>query len=99
MIQNSITQQAECLACPWNKQCVQPPQMTEEEVKARIGLDKNPDSESKEDAEKSLFGGLLNAMMFGGKDKEAPVCPIFANALRAGPELTQKIKDIMQGKV
>ena len=98
MIQNSITQQAECLACPWNKQCVQPPTMTEEQVKAEIGLDKNPDNESREDAEKSLFKGMLGAMIFAGKDKEAPVCPIFANALRAGPELTQKIKGIMQGK-
>jgi len=72
--------------------------MTEEQVKAEIGIGKKPDSESKEEAEASLFKGMLSAVMYGGKDKEAPVCPIFASALRAGPELSQRIKDIMQGK-
>ena len=93
-----VEQQAECAACPWNRRCIQPPTMTEEEVRAQVGLDEQPDPKSKDDVEKSMFEIMMKTLVYAGRDAEAPVCPIFANALRSGPELSQKIRDIMQGK-
>lgn len=94
-----VEQQAECAVCPWNRQCIQPPVMTEDEVRAQVGLDEQPEHQSKDDAEKSMFSMLMKTLVYAGKDVEAPVCPIFVSALRAGPELSQKIRDIMQGKL
>jgi len=89
---SKLEQQLSCTTCPWNKYCIEPPVMTEEEVKAQIEKGKEGD-----DKETALFGGLINALVFAGKDREARICPIFAQALRSGPELSQKIKDIMKG--
>lgn len=95
---NRLEQQLSCSTCPWNRNCVSPPTMTEEEVNKEIGIDEKPDVSSKEAAEQSLFTGMFKAMVYAGKDKEAPVCPVFARALREGPEISQKIKEIMQGR-
>lgn len=54
------------------------------------------DVESKTSEDK-LFSGLLSAMMFAGKDRECPACPIFIEKLRESPDLSDSIKKMMKG--
>ena len=98
MVRTQIERQAICANCQWNKQCIEPPNMTEDEVKAEIGLDEKPNIDSREDAEKSLLSTMMKAVVFGGEDKKAIVCPILADALRSGPEVSLAVRNIMQGK-
>lgn len=91
-----VEQQLSCAACPWNKHCIEPPRMTAEEVEMKIGLDVDNEPISKEKSTGVLFSSLMSAMVYAGRDKEAPVCPVFANKLRESPELSQRIKDIMK---
>ena len=89
---NKVEQQIECLACPWNKNCIEPPVMTKEEVEAKMEEIKP----TKEEGEGKLLGGMMSILFFGGKDREAIVCPTFANVLRSSPDLSQRIKAIMR---
>lgn len=91
-----MEQQIECSTCQWNQNCIDPPSMTEAEVKAKI--DETKPKEDGENTGDSMMSGLMTAMLFSGKERESRVCLTFANALRSGPELTQQIKAIMQGK-
>ena len=90
-----LENQVECTTCTWNKMCVNQPTMTKEQMEEKIKLPDKESGEGKE--EKGIFGGLLNVMMFAGKDTECRCCPVFISRLSQGPELTQKIKDIMRG--
>ena len=92
---SKVEQQIECTTCPWNKNCIEPPTMTEDEVKAKMEEAGPKQGMDREEGEKSMMSGMLTAMFFGGKDTEAKVCPVFANALRKSPELSEKIKAIM----
>jgi hypothetical protein len=62
--------------------------MTEEQVEKTLN-----DFESKA---KDPAAFLVGAIIFAGKDKECPACPLFIKRLRASPKLAQKIKEIMQ---
>ena len=89
-------QQIDCATCPWNKLCIDPPVMTDEEVKAKIESEQMDKDKSKDDAERSVFTGLLSVLIFSGKDRDCRACPIFIERLREGPELSAKIKQIMK---
>lgn len=97
-VNQEVEQQIECVACPWNKQCIEPPMMTEEEVKAKMDEGKPEASMSQEEAEGKLMGGIVSALFFVGKDTEARICKVFANALRKSPDISNQIKAIMQAK-
>ena len=88
-----VERQVQCASCAWNRNCIEPPHMTEDEVKAQMEESK---VEAKEQGEAGLLGGLMSAMFFAGKDREATVCPVIADTLRDGPELSQYIKDYMR---
>ena len=92
-----VEQQVECLSCQWNKNCVEPPTMTKLEVEGKMAEMQPKPGATQEDSGKALFRGLTSALIFGGRDTQAQVCPTFANALRSGPELSQQIKSIMKG--
>lgn len=94
---NKVEQQIECATCPWDRFCIRPPMMTKEEVEREIKDKMKPDKEDK-GGESTLFGGLMATMIYGGKDKECPACPVFIEELRKGPELSKKIKELMKGK-
>jgi len=94
-----VERQVECATCPWNKNCIEPPSMTEAEVKAKLDESmptKTDRIDEHEDIGKSLIGGLMTTLMFSGKDTECKVCPTFAAAMKSGPELSQHIKAFMQ---
>ncbi len=95
---NQVEQQVECQTCQWNKACIDPPSMTKEEVEAKMAESKPSQDADKESGEKSIMGSLMSAMFFGSKDRECHVCPVFAERLRSGPELSNQIKEIMKGR-
>ena len=100
-------QQVNCTTCTWNKQCIEPPTMTREEIEAKIDGEKllpEPDSlasaeereEWEKNSNKSLIGGLMSVMMFSGRDTECRVCPVLAEKLREGPAIPAIIKEYMK---
>ncbi len=93
---SKVEQQIDCPTCPWNKNCIEPPTMTKEEVDAKVKEARPTPEMSGEQKEGVILSGMLSVMFFGGKDTESQVCPIFANVLRDSPELSQKIKALMQ---
>ena len=90
---NQIEQQVECTSCQWNKYCIEPPIMTKEEYEEMINKEKD---KAKMDGESGVYSSLLTALVFGGKDKTCNACPVFIDRLSQGPELSNKIKEIMR---
>ncbi len=93
-----VEQQVECSTCQWDKFCLKPPTMTEAEVKDKVSFkgEKPTDPDDKEAANKSMFGDILNMVVYAGKDKDCIACPTFIARLREGPELSNRIKALMQ---
>ena len=92
-----VEQQVECSTCPWDKFCIQPPSMTEEQVEAEIKKDRGGnDPEDPKAREGAMIGGIMSALMFAGKDRECRACTTFITKLREGPELSNRIRAIMQ---
>lgn len=91
----SVEQQVECATCTWDKFCIKPPNMTKDEVERNI---KEAGDKGKEKGKpnEDIFGSLMGAMMFSGKDKECHACPTFINRLRQSPDLSNNIKRIMK---
>lgn len=83
----------ECKTCPWNRFCIEPPAMTEEEVRERL---EEIEKEAGKRGKDSMFYMLISTMVFGHRDKECPACPVFIQRLRASPKLVQEIREIMQ---
>lgn len=92
MNEPEIKNQVECATCPWNRNCIEPPTMTADDVKGVIEKQEEGNS-----SEKRMVGGILATMVFGGKDTECRACPIFIERLRQGPELSGRVKEIMKG--
>ena len=86
-----LEQQISCINCPWNRNCVDIPVMTREEVEEKIESKKGT-----EETENKIFNDILSIMVFGDKDIACPSCPIFIERLRKNPELAQQIKGLMQ---
>ena len=89
-----LEQQVECSSCNWNKQCILPPSMTREEVEAKINEAKEPEDGSPPNA----FKAMMLVSIFGTKDMEAHVCPVFADELRKSAEMSNEIKELMKSK-
>ncbi len=91
-----VEQQVECASCPWDKLCIRPPSMTEAEVKEKMERERpsNPNDPKAEDG--ALLGSMLSAIFFAGKDRECIACTAFITKLRENPELSNRIRAIMQ---
>ena len=81
----------QCRDCGWEKFCLRPPLMTEEEKKARVEKIRKQD-----DPEKGFMETLIGSMILDGKDTECPACPVFIKKLRKSSSVAQQIKKIMQ---
>ena len=57
----SVASQIECTSCPWNKNCIEPPPMTREEIEAKI---KEPDKS--ENLDKPDMGRMCQSFRRGG---------------------------------
>lgn len=90
-IASKVEAMVNCQTCPWDQFCIRPPSMTREEIDERMeemGKGDEPD--------RAVFGTLLGAIVFGGKDAECSVCPVFAQRLKESPTLATRIREMMQ---
>lgn len=93
-----------CATCPWDRYCVSPPSMTSAQVKAEIDKASEKDREESERRKAEgkdvvmPLGSLMTAVMLGGKDTSATICPVFALRLRSsdGEHIAKSIKDEMR---
>ncbi len=92
LMQDSKEALPQCKACGWEKFCLEPPTMTEEEEKTKI---KGPGNQD-DDPRKSLTKTLVGSLLFGGKATECSACPVFIEKLKESPNLAQQIKKIMR---
>lgn len=92
-----------CRTCPWTRACITPPEMTAADVKAHLAevSKPQPDQDRKDAAVGQLVGTLMGAMIFGGADTKAQVCPVFATRLResSGRVIVDGIREQMVGWV
>ncbi len=93
-----------CATCPWDRFCITPPEMTAEEVEAKI---KEAEEKDRQRDEARLVKGetpgmpvgmLLTAVTLGGRHRQANLCPVFAITLRTsqGKHLVDSLKTQMQ---
>ena len=93
-IMNEVETLVTCKDCQWDKVCLSPPSLTKEEVDKRI--EESTERGESKGKDTNMLGGLMAVMMLGGRDTDCKVCPIFANKLRSGPEMSAKIKEWMK---
>ena len=92
-----------CATCPWDRNCVTPPSMTKADVDQQIAQATEQDKRHAEERtakgqEPGMpMGSLLTALMFGGRENTATVCPVFALRLRSsgGRRIADGLKDLM----
>lgn len=90
-----------CATCPWDRNCVTPPEMTSADVEARMADAKEKDKQAAEQARLSgkdpgmPFTSLMTVLTFAGKDTSAQVCPVFALRLKSSGG--RRIADIVRG--
>ena len=93
-----------CATCPWDRNCVTPPTMTSADVEQQIEQAAAQDRAEAEQAQmsgrqaKMPVGSLMTALIYGGKDTSAQVCPVFALRLRSsgGRKIADTFKGLMQ---
>ena len=94
-----------CATCPWDRTCVTPPSMTRAEIDAKIAEATAEDDKRLREAQAlgkdpgMPIGTLMSAVIFGGRDTSASVCPVFALRLRSsgGRQIADEIKARMTG--
>ena len=84
----------QCKECPWYKNCVTPMRFTTEDLKRQI------------DAQANLLGqaspmdsttqGMLSGMAMAAQNSLLESCPVFIDRLRNNPELSLRLKKLMQ---
>ena len=92
-----------CQTCSWTTLCVKPPTMTKEDVEAKMKKAEAEDRAKFEQAKAEgrpagmPMGQLVTALAFSGKEAQSLTCPIFRMRLRESPELSTRLKELMQG--
>jgi hypothetical protein len=102
-LERGVTPEQLCMTCPWDRYCVNPPEMTKSEIdkKLKEALDKDEERVQGDHSKGMPITSLMTAIVLGGKDHSANICPVFALRLRDthGRELVDGIKATMQGWV
>lgn len=87
-----------CETCPWDRNCLNPPQMTAGQVQAELdkvrarAVEPAPGETAPRDG--GLMAGLLSTLMVTGRDTQAEVCPVLAVSLRT-PD-GRRINDVLR---
>jgi hypothetical protein len=94
-----------CATCPWDRFCITPPSMTRDEIDAEQEKARRKDEDAR--AEKQAkgedpgmpMGMLMTAVMLGGKDTAATVCPVVAMRMRTsqGRKIVDSLRAQMTG--
>lgn len=93
-----------CATCPWDRNCVNPPAMTSEQVDARISAAIKADQRHAGEARQAgrspgtPVSTLVTLMAVGSRDITGMLCPVFATRLRSpdGRAISDQVKAIMQ---
>ena len=93
-----------CTTCPWDRNCITPPEMTAADIEARMQEGAAKDRQLAAEARAAgrdpgvPTGTLLTALMFAGRDLSAYVCPVFSLRLRSsgGRKIADTFKAQMQ---
>lgn len=87
-----------CQACPWDRLCITPPAMTGADVEET--LRKAEQDDAKRDPARQGMGVILTALIVGGKDTQAQLCPVFSMKLRSpdGRALADALRSQMRGE-
>lgn len=93
-----------CATCPWDRNCVTPPSVTRADVDQRMEEARAADilkaEQAKAEGKDSAFpmGSVPAALVYGGREHSATVCPVFALRLRSsgGRKIADGLKGLMQ---
>jgi hypothetical protein len=98
-LSEGTTPQMLCMTCPWDRNCLNPPEMTSAEVDVQLA-----EASAKDKQAQRLNPGampsttLLTALVYAGKDTALQCCPVLGLRLRSGDgrKLADKIRADMQ---
>jgi hypothetical protein len=93
-----------CATCPWDRYCLSPPTMTRAEIDKQI---KDATEQDERDRRKAVaegrqpgmpVGAIMTAVVVGGRDTMAQICPVLALRLRSGTgrQIADRLKASMQ---
>jgi hypothetical protein len=88
-----------CATCPWDRNCVNPPEMTSGEVEQQIREAVAKDEAAmRADPAKVPAGTLLTALFMAGKDTAIQACPVLGVRLRSadGRGIADLVRNAMQ---
>lgn len=93
-----------CATCPWDRNCFTPPTVTSAEIETQMAEAAAKDKAEVERARAEgrqagmPVGTLMAALVYGGKDISALVCPVFSLRLRSsrGRNIADTLKGLMQ---
>lgn len=93
-----------CSTCPWDRNCIVPPEMSKADVDAKLAEAQTEDAarlaEAKAKGEQGgmPMGTILTALSMGGRHQQAKVCPVFVVRLRSsnGREVVDGLKAQMR---
>lgn len=90
-----------CATCPWDRLCVQPPQMTKGEIDRKLA-EAQANDERRDPLQKQLpVGTLMMALTLAGRDSSGTLCPVFALRLRGpnGRDVADGVRAMMRDGV
>ncbi len=88
-----------CGTCPWDRLCVRPPDMTEQEVIARV--EEIRQEVRRTGGDRTQITAMVTAVaIYGGRDTAGAMCPVFVARLRSpdGRQLADSIRTLMRGE-
>lgn len=96
-----------CMTCPWDRMCIQPPEMTQSDLDARVKEASDADEAHAQSAVLAAkkaglpIRTLLTALTLAPLVSKATVCPVLALRLRLpeGQQIAGTLKQHMQTSI
>ncbi len=87
-----------CATCPWDRLCIQPPEMTSDQVSTNIKKVKAEAEALGASPHDRAMTTITAAAIFGGRDQMGMMCPVFVARLRAddGRKLADQVRATMR---
>lgn len=87
-----------CATCPWDRLCVQPPSMSEQEYRRAVDEAERKDRERDPLGTKMPAGMLMTALTLGSHVSSGQLCPVFALRLRGpdGRKVADGVRELMR---
>lgn len=88
-----------CATCPWDRLCVEPPQMSTKEIERQIKEAETKDLERDPTKSAMPVSMILTTLVYAGKDNAGKLCPVFALRLRGpdGRRVADGLREQMRG--